>query len=303
MVLAAVLVVGLMVVRARGFGSSAGRAAPIQAPPSGPTVAAASPATEAAAATPGATRVASRSGPAVTIVAPPATPTLAVRRRANTPVWQAAALARPPRLDGALDDWRGQPLDIASVVFGAESWSSPTDLSASAFAGWDAAALYLGVRVFDDVLAEPAQAVGAELHLGDSLELQLDADLEGDWDSPSYSADDWQIGLSPGDFSARGPEVVVWRPEGRPAAGVGVGARRLADGYILEAAIPWASLGVDPARVGAIGLALNVSDNDLPEPAQLTMISSSPPRLWDDPRTFGTLVLAAPGASSATPPR
>ncbi len=38
-------------------------------------------------------------------------------------------------------------------------------------------------------------------------ELQLDLDLYGDWASSDYDTDDWQVGLSPGNFADR-PEVV-----------------------------------------------------------------------------------------------
>lgn len=78
-------------------------------------------------------------------------------------------------------------------------------------------------------------------------------------------------------------------------------ARQLNDGYVLEAAIPWRLLGVNPQRTPSLGIALNVSDNDLPAPAQLTMVSTTPNRSWADPRSFGTLVLTPPGERPAAP--
>jgi len=218
---------------------------------------------------------------------PIAAPT--VRVRPGAPTWRIGRVAAPPTLDGALDDWRGAPIDVTAVVFGDEFWDGPADLSARAFGAWDDRALYFGVTVDDDVFSAPAR--GRELYLGDSLELQLDVDLAGDWDTDRYDADDWQVGLSPGNFVDRGPEAFAWRPEERIAADVGLAARLRDGGYILEVALPWALVGVEPGRVTAVGLALNVSDNDLPEPAQMTMISTSPIRSWADPRSFGTLVL------------
>jgi hypothetical protein len=192
-------------------------------------------------------------------------------------------------VDGWLDDWTGKGAEVAALAFGEESWTGPADLGAAGFVAWDAVALYVAARVHDDQFSQPS--TGAELHLGDGVELQLDTALEADWDSATYSADDWQIGLSPGDFGAVGPEAFVWRPVGVPADGIQVAAQRTADGYILEAALPWELLGMDPSATDRLGFALNVSDNDTPEPAQLALLSSAPSRSWSDPRTFGTLLL------------
>ena len=146
----------------------------------------------------------------------------------------------------------------------------------------------------DDVFSQPAS--GTRLYLGDSLELQIDADLVGDWEVSVYDEDDWQIGVSPGDFGSRAPEAHAWRPAVGRLSEVRVASQRTPAGYVVELALPWALLGVDPAKTSAIGLALNVSDNDEPRPAQLSMVSSAPLRSWSDPRTFGTLVLEPPSS-------
>lgn len=234
--------------------------------------------------------------------APTATgePVALARTRRDGPVWVIARQERPPALDGRLDDWRSGAFDVANVAFGADFWDGPADLSARAFVAWDTGGLYLGVRVTDDHFSQPS--AGTDLHLGDSVELQLDTDLMGDWDDATYSADDWQIGLSPGDFEGRPPEAVIWRPQGGDASAIRVASRRLADGYILEAAVPWATLAVDPASSDRLGIAVNVSDNDFPAPAQVTLLSSTKNRSWADPRTFGTLVLEYGGAHALARP-
>jgi hypothetical protein len=209
--------------------------------------------------------------------------------RPDVPVWRIPRLARPPVDDGDLREWPTEAIDIVAVVFGREHWDGPEDLSARAVAGWDDGALHFGVQVVDDVFAQGS--TGARLYLGDSLEVQLDTDLVGDLAAGHYSDDDWQIGLSPGDFAARAPETHVWRPRDRTPTGVRLGARRLDNGYVVEASVPWALIGFDPAAARSLGFALNVSDNDDPEPAQLTMISVAPERSWGDPRTFAVLVL------------
>ncbi len=216
----------------------------------------------------------------------------------RVPTWRLPRVVAPLQLDAWLDDWPGQAMDIVHPAFGAESWDGPADVSGRAFAAWDDSALSLGVRVVDDLFFQPAQ--GAELHLGDSLEIQVDADLPGDRDIGVYNADDWQIGISPGDFAARPPEAYVWRPAGQSAKGIRLSARRLDDGYIVELALPWSRIGFEPRPGAAFGLAVNVSDNDLPQPAQLTLLSSSPLRSWSDPRTFHRALLL--GQPSSPPP-
>lgn len=209
--------------------------------------------------------------------------------RAGATVWHVPRLVTPPSLDGRAVEWSGRPRQVTAVIFGHDYWSGSADLSARAFGAWDDARLYLAVEVTDDLFAQPSTA--QRLHLGDSLELQLDVDLIGDAASPTYSADDWQIGLSPGDFAARPPEAYVWRPAGASAGSIAVAARRAARGYTVEAAVPWTVVGFDPFSARSLGLALNVSDDDDPRPAQLTMISIAPSRSWSDPRSFAIAVL------------
>lgn len=229
---------------------------------------------------------------------PPGTavPTATVPR--GQPTWRIGYLMRPPLLDGVLDEWRGRPLGLGALVFGGEFWSGADDLSARAYAGYDRQQLYLAADVQDDVFSQPSR--GLRLYLGDSLELQLDADLAGDRDVAVHNGDDFQIGLSPGNFAGAEPEAHIWRPEDSAARDIKVAATRTATGYTIEAAIPWRLLGIDPEQTTSLGLALNVSDNDFPEPAQLTMLSSTPNRDWTDPRSFGTLVLVPMGG--VTPP-
>jgi hypothetical protein len=224
-----------------------------------------------------------------------ALPTATVPR--GQPIWRIAYLAQPPRLDGTLSEWPGSPLDLDALVFGGEFWTGVADLAARSFAGYDREQLYLAAEVQDDVFSQPAR--GLRLYLGDSLELQLDTDLAGDRSSAVYNNDDFQIGLSPGNFADVAPEAHVWRPDAVDAADIAVAARRTATGYTIEAAIPWRLLHVAPSETRLLGLALNVSDNDVPEPAQLTMLSSTPNRDWADPRSFGTLVLEPMGEVSS----
>ncbi|MEO8083691.1 MAG: sugar-binding protein [Ardenticatenales bacterium] len=221
---------------------------------------------------------------------PPSVPTRATpRSREGAPVWTVPRTSGTLQMDGWLDDWPTAPLPIDTVVFGQGSWTGADDLSASARLAWDEQMLYVGVEVIDDTFSQTS--TGGNLHLGDGIELQLDGQLAADFDDGTFNADDWQIGISPGDLEGRPPEVYAWRPIAGPVAGVRLGARATEQGYVLEAALPWAAFDINPRAIDTIGASLNISDNDSPEPAQQTMIASSPRRTWGDPRTLGTWAL------------
>lgn len=194
-------------------------------------------------------------------------------------------------VDGDTSEW---PLDywIDTVVFQPSNWSGTHDNSARFAMIWTTENIYLAVKVIDDVHVQTQS--GKSLYQGDSLELQFDADLAGDFDSTQLSGDDFQLGLSPGDFAGISPEVFLWNPSAQAGVptNVTVMAKATTDGYMLEAVIPWTLFNVTPTMFTTYGLALNVSDNDTPGTAeQQSMISSSPARRLTDPTTWGTLIL------------
>ncbi len=205
--------------------------------------------------------------------------------------------ARPPVLDGALaGDWAGEGYPVDYVVYGPENLSGPNDLNGRLWFAWDDQTFYLATLVQDDVFSQPSR--GEQLYLGDSVEIQWDVDLQGDFDSNEFNADDWHIGLSPGNFRDTPPEAYVWTPRAMTgtAAGVQVAAQRFTtaeggQGYTLEAAIPWRLLNVVPAGGQAFGFTFSITDDDLPTPAQQSMLSTSPNREWHKPLTFNTLIL------------
>ena len=229
--------------------------------------------------------------PPPTQAPPPAAALAGLKRSGET--LTASRVGRAPTIDGALNDWTGDGLPVADVVYAQGNYGGPDDLQARVWLGWDDQALYVATRVRDDVLSQPSR--GSSLYLGDSVEIQLDADLAGDFDSNEFDADDWHIGLSPGNFEDLAPEAYVWTPRAMTGAqaGIRVAARPLngASGYTLEAAIPWRLLNVKPGDGQALGFTFSVSDNDSPTPAQEAMLSTSATRQWHRPQTFNTLVL------------
>jgi hypothetical protein len=199
-----------------------------------------------------------------------------------------------PVVDGDLDDWPAQRYHATDVVYGASSWTGGQDLSATYLVGWDGLNLYLAITVNDDRRVQ--ESSGRELFKGDGAELLLDTVLEADSTPRSLSDDDYQIGLSPGDFAGSGTEAYRWYPLAveSPLSSVQIASASTANGYRLEIKIPWSVFGVNPDAGSTFGFALSVSDNDLIGTAiQQTMVSSVSTRVLTDPTTWGTLELTA----------
>ncbi len=221
------------------------------------------------------------------------TPTISTQdiRPNGTPA-SAAKLETPPEIDGGHDEWEGSPIVIDKNVYGAANWSGIEDTYGHFFVGWDETALYLAVSVIDDAFVQVSS--GRTMFKGDIIELQLDVDLQGDYFSNRLSSDDYQIGLSPGNFGSIGNESYRWYPvvlAGTPP-GVSVAAISTEGGYDLEAAIPWTVFGISPEEGDSFGFALSISDNDLAGQAvQQSMVSSVKSRTLTNPTTWGTLVL------------
>lgn len=209
----------------------------------------------------------------------------------------AQRVATPPLIDGDASEWAGLAVySSPHVVFTGDSWDGTDDLAASWQVSWDDNFLYFIANVADDIHAQ--NQTGNQTFRGDSIELQIDADRPGDY-GPSVSPDDFQITLSPGDFSRLPPSAFRFQgtvagsmldattPHGIVVASVPSGA-----GYLLEVAIPWRDIGLTPSPGLVIGLAVNFNDNDRPGMAvQEMMKSNSPNRRFGDPTTWGTLTL------------
>lgn len=205
---------------------------------------------------------------------------------------EAEALSAAPTIDGDLSDWNTDSHRVNSVVFGASNWSGVSDASANYHIGWTSDALYVGVEVIDNTFVQVSS--GSQMYKGDTVELQLDRDLQGDFFSNNLTGDDYQIGLSPGNFGNLGTSSWRWYPIGTHGllSSVTLQAAKTDAGYILEARIPWSVFGVTPSSGDRFGFALSVSDNDLAgAPVQQSMVSTVSTRTLTNPTTWGTLVL------------
>jgi GH18 family chitinase len=202
------------------------------------------------------------------------------------------------KVDGSLDDWTGDPTftlnDKSQLAYklSTNSWAGPEDLSGQVWAGWAEDGLYFAVKVVDDIHVQK----DADLNLwhGDYVEWQFDTQLEKDRDKKSMNSDDYQIGVSVGDFAAVPPAAYVWFNASDAAGPFKIQQAQVQtpDGYILEIFIPKELLkGITLGEKAIFGMNVSLSDADDPSLGQEAMLSTSSTRTYADPTTFGAITL------------
>jgi hypothetical protein len=205
----------------------------------------------------------------------------------------ASYLNPAPVLDGNLGEWSLIQYPVNNLVYGADKWDDNTDLSGSVMVGWDENNFYLGVRGVDKRYVQNTS--GEDIFLGDSLEVLLDNRVADDYYDRSLSADDFQLGISPGYISpGSSPEAYLWYPSGQAGkrTQVKIAAAGVDGGYSVEAAIPWGVFGITPGNAQHFGFAFSISDNDHQERnSQQSMVCNTPGRVLTDPMTWGDLTL------------
>ena len=202
-------------------------------------------------------------------------------------------------LDGQLNDWPATP-DFAlndqsqiAYTLTPNSWAGPQDLSADAWVGWTSDGLFFAFKVVDDVHVQPK--ADSDLWHGDHLELQFDTLLDKDYTNPGMNYDDYQIGLSLGDFADVPPVAYAWfnGPDAPgPVNKIQLAYTRTLEGYILEVFIPKDALAAITLAEGAtFGMNISPSDTDNEGQGQKVMLSTSVIRTYADPKTFGKITL------------
>jgi hypothetical protein len=213
-------------------------------------------------------------------------------------------------IDGDLSEWTVPTKDLIKyVVFGADKWTDAMDSSGSVAVVWDEDYLYFGVVVKDDVYVQEGNK--EKIYLGDSLEIVFDRYVSGDYYLQAMTADDYQIGISPGRYgievctvvngkvsvacTPEPPEAYLWAPKiyaGRKTE-IKIGAKDTASGYQVEFKIPWSLIGVANPNTGDhYGFAISISDNDAEGLLkQQSMVSNVSTRFYADPTTWGDLTL------------
>lgn len=224
-------------------------------------------------------------------------------RKDNGPDIHVPHALLPVTIDGDLSDWAGAEQWAVAAPYityinpnvKGLQWDGPKDLSATFNFAWDDTYFYVSAVVTDETHVQTAGSRNYDLYKGDDVEIWFDTDLAGDFQTPSANGDDYQIGLSPGDFAGLGPQAVFWNPDKKDARNQSVSVaaqeRPAHNGYTLEAAIPWTALGgIRPEPGAAIGFAASAGDNDRADtPRQELMISTVQRLQYRQPFTFGNL--------------
>jgi GH18 family chitinase len=201
-------------------------------------------------------------------------------------------------VDGKLDDWTGDPTftlnDKSQLAYklSSSSWAGPTDLSGQIWTGWTPDGLYFAIKVIDDVHVQ--QTADANLWHGDYVEFQFDTQLEKDRDRKTMNSDDYQIGVSAGDFASVPPFAYAWFNGPDPAGPIKIQQAQVQtpDGYILEVFFPKDVLkGITLNEAAIFGMNVSLSDADDPSMGQKAMLSTSSTRTYADPTTFGAITL------------
>jgi hypothetical protein len=205
---------------------------------------------------------------------------------------EATYLSDPPTIDGDWTEWSTTTYSAHSVIYGADNWVGPNDLESNFRVGYDSQYLYIAAEVIDDTYAQNAS--GSEIYKGDSLELLVDANVSGDFNSTAMSGDDYQLAISPGKGGTTGPtEGYLYYPSNvRGGRGFNIEATGGSSVYYVEAAIPWSVFNVSPSSGKHLGFAFSVSDNDnTSENVQQSMVSNVSGRKLLNPTTWGDLTL------------
>jgi len=180
-----------------------------------------------------------------------------------------------PVIDGSLLEWdnRGALREIntkAQATFNPDAWKGVKDLSGWVRFGHDQKDFLIAAHVVDSYFIQDQSGTG--VWRGDHIMLTVDYIRGGKID------DVMQLGISPGSLSETGgtkPELVIWRPVGYSIEGARVAAKRTADGYDIEAAIPWKVFKIQPVKHQTFGLQLGLSDCDTTPTVQQKAMSIS----------------------------
>ncbi|MCC7518545.1 MAG: hypothetical protein IT578_05105 [Verrucomicrobiae bacterium] len=206
----------------------------------------------------------------------------------------------PVQVDGDLSDWENVPNAVtlnsaAHATWQREDWTGPADLSATVRVAWRTDGLLVAAEVTDDIVQQPY--AGADIWKGDYLNVLLDT-------QPASATEDGviQLGISPGNFDKLPAEVYSYRPQGQPAAGAKVAAKRTARGYNVEAFVPFTALGMAGVKQDQFAtFEIGVSDSDGTPAAQQTMLTMGTEK-WDTSRARMLPLVFGDGNGQAAPP-
>jgi hypothetical protein len=186
----------------------------------------------------------------------PGTKTLTPLER---PTVKARRASSEIKIDGDLSEW-----DEAQIIhleprkhleFG-NITDYASDLLADFMFIWDDKCLYAAFRVTDNEILTPYRE--SMIYRNDAIELFIDPeDSSFIWGNPF----DFQIGLTPSGPEGE-PQTWAWFQNTDGKEQIEIAAVETEDGYIIEVAVKWSFLGVEPKEGLSIGISPAVHDLD-----------------------------------------
>jgi hypothetical protein len=195
--------------------------------------------------------------------------------------------AASPAIDGQVDNaWQQADSYAPSVSLVGDPGAD--DLSASARFLWDSQKLYALFEITDD--GKHGGVGGEQNYQNDGVELYIDADNSK---SSSYGSNDFQYRFIWNETQvhetkhAAIQDVLFWQSD-------------TDNGYVMEVAIPWTSLGASaPAAGELLGLDVHVNDNDGNGREGKIALFAHTDDAWRDPSLFGDARLYDAGSVDA----
>jgi hypothetical protein len=232
----------------------------------------------------------------------PVAPVAASVSTLTGPRISATHLSSPLTIDGSVEDWPSttKTFDSNVIVFGAQP-----SLKGTWGLAWDDDALYLAVDVTESTFVQTHAGDPSQLFKGDGVSFEFGTAQPQGNDTALESGDRHVligptfgepavisgINLASGASFVRGANSI----QGLKAA-----VEKTDHGYLLEASVPWSTLGVDTPQAGAeFGMNLNVSEAvaDGSRKGELNAMASNNSRRKGNDASFrsiwGTLSLSA----------
>lgn len=184
-----------------------------------------------------------------------------------------------PTIDGAVDDiWNNAsvlPITAAKTLTG--TVSNANDLSGIAKYLWDNTNIYVLATITDDTKQNDSQ----NSYDDDAVEFYFDINNDK---ATSYGANDVQY-----TFGWNDGTVVGSLPSGRSTTGITYSSVSTANGYVVEARIPWSTLQGTPTANQSIGIDFMINDDDdgTTRDGKLAW-NAATDDAWQDPSLFGT---------------
>ncbi len=160
-------------------------------------------------------------------------------------------------IDGKLDEWSGECFDLGEKNLEFGQYHGKKDGSAKVCLAWDSVYLYIGAKVKDDQIVNTKS--GSEIYRMDGLELFFDPQNNGlEWKNVS----DFQLGIAPG--SSEGlAQVWSYFDNRKPAErDVKTAVTVTKSGYVIESAVSFKFLGINPVANEVFGFSAALHDLD-----------------------------------------